>query len=154
MLNLVGGRYDCTRLAGFLRLRTRPLLYFLLLVAFFLLLFSVCGAVHMPFITVNWVKPLESCICPWSTVHSGGPGQKEAPLLSWPVSWSKFKAAPALKGPDGVLRILPSGSIIFVLWTAALVHCPSPCCFAWISTCFSYFWINTHFLLFSAIVDF
>ncbi len=36
------------------------------------------------------------------------------------VSWSKFKAVPALKGRDGVLCILPSGSIIFVLRAAVL----------------------------------
>lgn len=42
------------------------------------------------------------------------------------VSWSKFKAVPALKGPDGVLCILPSGSIIFVLWTAVLSTAPHP----------------------------
>ncbi|KAF3858077.1 hypothetical protein F7725_011278 [Dissostichus mawsoni] len=42
------------------------------------------------------------------------------------ASWSKFKAVPALKGPDGVLHILPSGSIIFVQWTACCDCCLSP----------------------------
>ena len=64
------------------------------------------------------------------TVSSRGPGPAEAPQLACPglltVSWSKFKAVPALKGPDGVLCILPSGSIIFVLWTAVLSTAPHP----------------------------
>lgn len=45
------------------------------------------------------------------------------------VSWSKFKAAPTLKGPDGVLCILPSGSIIFVLWASVLSTGPHPAAF-------------------------
>lgn len=57
------------------------------------------------------------------TVHSwaAGPG-------SWSCGppWSKFKAALALKGPDGVLCVLPSGSLIFVLWTSVLSTAPHP----------------------------
>lgn len=49
-----------------------------------------------------------------------------ARLVLLMVSWSKFKTAPALKGPDGVLCILPSGSIIFVLWTPVLSTAPHP----------------------------
>lgn len=65
----------------------------------------------------------------WSSAHSRGPGPAEAPQLPWPFSWSKFKAVPALKGRDGVLYILPSGSIIFVLWTAVLSTAPHPAAF-------------------------
>lgn len=131
MLKLVGGWYDCTRLAGFcfLRLRTRPLLYFLLLVAFFSSSFfrlwcssyafyyselgETTGVLHMPlkYSTQRWARPKRS---------------SSAQLACLMVSWSKFKAAPALKGPDGVLCILPSGSIIFVLWTAVLSTAPHP----------------------------
>lgn len=44
-------------------------------------------------------------------------------------SWSKFKCVPALKGRDGVLCILPSGSIIFVPWTGVLSTAPHPAAF-------------------------
>lgn len=71
------------------------------------------GVLHMPlkYSTQRRARPKRS---------------SSAQLACLMVSWSKFKAAPALKGPDGVLRILPSGSIIFVLWTAALSTAPHP----------------------------
>lgn len=74
-------------------------------------------------------SPLTTHQMSLNTVHSRGPGLGEAPqlrLVLLVVSWSKFKTAPALKGPDAVLCILPSGSIIFVLWTALLSTAPHP----------------------------
>lgn len=62
---------------------------------------------------------------PSSTVHSWGPVPEFRVALLM-VSWSKFKAAPALKGPDGVWCILPTGSIIFVPWTATVSTAPHP----------------------------
>lgn len=60
-------------------------------------------------------------------LRGSGPGAAPSARLALPVvSWSKFKAVPALKGPGGVLCILPSGSIIFVLWTAVLSTAPHP----------------------------
>ncbi|KAM4605242.1 LOW QUALITY PROTEIN: myomesin 1a (skelemin) [Polymixia lowei] len=49
-----------------------------------------------------------------------------ARLVLVAVSWAIFKVVPALKGRDGVFNILPTGSIIFVLWTVLLSTAPHP----------------------------
>ena len=64
--------------------------------------------------------------------------QTSCPLVLLPVSCAKFKVARALKGRDGVLDILPSGSIIFVLWTVVLSTAPHPSSLTPIWTCFSF----------------
>lgn len=60
----------------------------------------------------------------------GGTAEGQALRFLWPFSWSKFKAALTLKGPDGVLLFLPSGSLIFAQWTAVLSTDPHPTAFA------------------------